>query len=351
MPSIGQYRNVIKQVCDQSQFIGLDDDGVAIFDRTLKAPVLTFTGTVKLHGTCASIGFNLKQPTDYWCQSKESIIEVGKDNAGFAAYVHFHKKEYESILINIRALLYHNLGNYDQFTDAVIYGEWCGSSIQKGVGINGLPKMFVVFGIKLISKNQDDSANVWVSDQLLKDIITNNPEINLYNIFTFGEWSIDIDFSQPEQSQNKIIELTLAVENECPCAKYFGIENGVGEGLVFKHDSEKYGTLRYKSKGLKHSVSKVKTLAPVDIERVNSIADLVDVILTENRLQQGLEHLRLNHLELDQKNTGSFIKWIANDVIKEEVDQILGNNLDIPEVLKVVSKKSKEWFFTQIFSV
>ena len=49
-PSIGQYRNVIKEIKDSSSYVGKDEDGNPIFDRTKKAPTLTFTGTTKLHG-------------------------------------------------------------------------------------------------------------------------------------------------------------------------------------------------------------------------------------------------------------------------------------------------------------
>lgn len=350
-PSIEQFRNVIKDVKDRNQFVGIDDDGVAIFDRTIKLPVLTFKGTTKLHGSNAGIGFNFDDLENYWCQSRENIITPIKDNAGFAAYVHARKYGFIAIFQEIHSQLIHHLENYDQFSGAVIYGEWCGGNIQKGVGINGLEKMFVVFGIKLISKNLDESANVWVSDDFIKETIVNDPEMNLYNIFTFGEWMVRVDFNEPEQSQNNFIEYTEEVERECPCAKWFGIENGVGEGIVWTHDSIKFPNLRFKVKGSKHSASKVKTLAPIDIDRVNSIKECVDSIVTENRLTQGLEHLTMNHLEHDVKNTGEFVKWVNQDILKEELDTILGNGFEVKEVMKFVSKKSKGWFFDRIFSI
>lgn len=50
MPSIEQFRNVIANVNRQFNFVGLDDNGEAIYDHTKIKPKLTFTGTVKLHG-------------------------------------------------------------------------------------------------------------------------------------------------------------------------------------------------------------------------------------------------------------------------------------------------------------
>lgn len=348
-PSINQFRNVIKDVKDRNQFVGIDDAGVAIFDRTIKLPVLKFTGTTKLHGTNAGIGFNFDDLHNYWTQSRVNIITPMKDNAGFAAYVHSRKHDFIEIFQGIQKTLTRYLENYDQFSGVVIYGEWCGGSIQKSVGINALGNMFVVFGIKLISKNLDKSANVWVNDDFIKTVIVNDSEMSLYNIFTFGQWELDIDFNEPEQIQNKLIELTEQVEKECPCAFWFGVEKSVGEGIVWSHNSIKFPNLRFKVKGSCHSSSKVKTLAPVDIEKVNSINECVDSIVTESRLNQGLEHLRMNGIELDQKNTGDFIKWVTQDCIKEEIDTILGNNLEVQDVMKGVSKKAKDWFFTQIF--
>ena len=50
-----------------------------------------------------------------------------------------------------------------------------------------------------------------------------------------------------------------------PVGKHFG-NLGVGEGIVFTYLDEIGNKYRFKSKGLKHSNSKVKTLASVNTE-------------------------------------------------------------------------------------
>jgi hypothetical protein len=180
----------------------------------------------------------------------------------------------------------------------------------------------------------------------------NLKELNDNRIFfinQFGEWKIDIDFDQPVQSQNILIDYTVAVEKECPVARYFGIENGTGEGLVWTHDNGKE-VYRFKVKGELHSISKVRTLAAVDIDRVNSINELVSNIVTENRLNQGLDYLKENKIGLDVRNTGSFIKWVTSDIIKEEIDTIAGCGFEVKEVMGSVSKKAKTWYFENIFT-
>ena len=58
-PSIGQFRNAIRTISDKIAFQGLDEDDSPIMDYNIPKPTLKFHGTVKLHGTNASVCFNL----------------------------------------------------------------------------------------------------------------------------------------------------------------------------------------------------------------------------------------------------------------------------------------------------
>ena len=155
-----------------------------------------------------------------------------------------------------------------------------------------------------------------------------------------------MDFNVPELSQNKIIELTIAVEEECPVGKFFGV-SGIGEGIVFtaNHDGEHY---MFKSKGEKHSVTKVKTIAAVDVEQLESMNAFVDYSVTENRLNQGLEYMRRNKLEITQKNTGEFLRWVVGDIAKEETDVMEGNKLDQKKINPLISTKARQWYFNNL---
>ena len=70
-PSIEQFRTVVSNVNRRYNFVGLDENGEAIYDPSLPKPTLTFKGTVKLHGTNAGVSFN---ESGYWIQSRENII-------------------------------------------------------------------------------------------------------------------------------------------------------------------------------------------------------------------------------------------------------------------------------------
>lgn len=53
-PSIEQFRHVVASVNRQANYVGAGVNGDAIYDPNLPKPVLTFKGTVKLHGCFSS---------------------------------------------------------------------------------------------------------------------------------------------------------------------------------------------------------------------------------------------------------------------------------------------------------
>jgi|688.fasta_scaffold92784_3 hypothetical protein len=335
-PSIEQFRNVIAGINRQYNFVGLDENGEAIYDSSLPKPVLTFKGTVKLHGTNAGVCFN--DVDGMWYQSRENIITPEKDNAGFAFFADANKEQFASMFAKIA-----ERSNIDTTKNTIsIYGEWCGGNIQKGVAICNLPKSFFIFGVKVtphhIEGVEKQPSAYWVDYTDLK-----NNEAKIYNIDDFETYSLDIDFNMPELIQNKLGELTLAVEEECPVGKAFGF-SGIGEGIVWS--CELKGNIhRFKVKGEQHSSSKVKKLASVDTEKITSIKEFVDYAVTESRFNQAIEKIFPNNEPVDVKKLGEVIKWVVNDIIKEETDTLVQNNLEPKDIGKYVSNKVREMFF------
>lgn len=94
------------------------------------------------------------------------------------------------------------------------------------------------------------------------------------------------------------------------------------------------------------SVSKVKTLAAVDVEKVKSIEEFVENTVTENRLKQGLEVLRRDGIVTDMKATGHFVKWISSDIAREEADTLEASGLTMKDVGGKLSSKARTWFHT-----
>lgn len=313
--SIAQYRNVIRTVKDRAAF------------ENVPLPTITFVGTVKLHGTNASVAWT--EDGEMFTQSRSQIITPENDNAGFAKYVKDNKEL------------------FDQLTKPgrVIFGEWCGGNIQSGVALNQLPKMFVVFAIK--------DGEEWLKWNLIGTELGGfsvGGKALLPTVYDCGVNFIAIDFSQPEEFQNTLAELTQNVEKECPFAKSLGV-SGVGEGVVWTaipHPTFNTSELRFKVKGEKHSESKVKTLAPVDVEKIHSINALVEAIVTVNRLEQCIEKMKVNGFEPVLQNTGQFLKTISLDVLKEEKDTIDVSGLPLQDVMKKVSSVAKQFYMKKV---
>lgn len=316
--SIEQFRNIIRRVREIHDYQGRDSNGDPIYKHIENYPTLKFTGTIKLHGTNAGIVKYSDDRIEF--QSRERVLTLSADNSNFMSEM--VNKDLSFLFKDIE---------FDDY--CAIYGEWCGGRIQKGVAINGLSKMFVIFGIKVDDKWAD----------LPKDLHDNS--LGIYNILQFPTYDIEIDFNKPELAQNEIIKLTNEVEKQCPVGKFFG-NDGIGEGIVFTAQIDQ--RFKFKSKGEKHSVTKVKKLNPIDTELMNTINEFVDSVVTENRLEQGVTFFKENDIEVDIKNIGQFLSWMVKDVLKEESDTILDNKLNEKKVKGAIVTKSRMWFINML---
>lgn len=327
---IKQFRNVIKDINFSAKYVGKDDDGEPIYDQTIKNPTISFKGTVKLHGTNAGVSYNKED--GIWFQKRTSNVTIEKDNAGFAFFGNHRIDAFQE--------LFNKVTTREKLTDncsITIFGEWCGGNIQKGVALNQVEKMFVIFAVKVTPYDEEECA-YYVDCTNLADW-----ENQIYNIANFKTYKIDIDFENPLFAQNKMIKLVEEVEKECPVAKAFKV-SGIGEGIVWEgyHKENRY---IFKTKGEKHSISKVKTLAPVDTEKLNSIFEFVEYAVTKNRLEQGIEQVFIGcSVEPDITKMGDFLRWVMRDIIKEETDVMNENKLSPKEIGRDVSKKARTWF-------
>lgn len=307
-----QFRNVVKDARS--------------FCKTFNVPlpVVDFVGTVKLHGTNAAVGIKDGQ---IYCQSRKRIITPEDDNMGFARFVEDNKDFFAQLLKDAA-------NQYDS-QDVLLYGEWCGKGIQKGVGISEVPKMFVVFEI---------STDKGIHCPSGFNLIPDTKDIPVYNIFNFGAYHISVDFSNPDLAANTLSRITDEVEKSCPAAKYFGVD-GVGEGVVWRGNFNGID-LKFKVKGDKHSVSKVKKIATVDPEVLENIQQFVEYAATNNRLEQGLQEVGL-----DQKSIGKFIGWVNKDIYEEEKDVLDANNLSMKQVGSKIADVARNYYLDKLNSL
>lgn len=333
-PEIGQFRNIVKQVTDSAKYVGKDENGDAIFNPSLRAPIITMIGTTKLHGTNASRSINIEG--EQWSGSRSNIITIQNDNAGFANFCYSKN----AVFTELFKLIPFN--GYDYVT---IFGEWCGKGIQRGVAIAELPRMFVIFDIKRSYDSDEKGVNVYASNDEIK--LLRSPENQIYNIFDYPTQEITVDFENPGLSQNHIIDLTIDVENECPVGKAFGVSS-VGEGIVFSFIDSNGNKQRFKSKGEKHAgKSKVKTLNTVDEPRLIKINEIADQVTPAWRLAQMYKTIQGESDEvLERTKIGDFIKLVIADVIKEDLDIIVDAGFELKDVASKISNISKNYFFS-----
>lgn len=341
-PSIDQFRTVVSNINRQYNFVGLDENGEAIYDPSLPKPTLKFKGTVKLHGTNAGVSFNGE--SGMWAQSRENIITPEHDNAGFAFFAHSHETEFLKLFNEVATK-----ENIDVNKNTIsIYGEWAGKGIQRGVGISNIEKSFFIFGVKITPHTETEeelksNPAYWVDSSYLR-----NTDVRIYNIEDFQTYEIEIDFNMPQLVQNKLSDLTIAVEEQCPVAKEFG-EIGIGEGIVWSIEFN--GVVhRFKVKGELHAgKSKVKKLNKVDDERVRKTLELAEKVTPTWRLAQMLETSCdfMNGGTLDRSKLGEFIKLVMADILKEDMDLLVEAGLEPKDIGKYVSDIARRYFFDQ----
>lgn len=335
--SIESLRNVVANVRRWTDF------------HRCAAPTVTFKGTVKLHGSNGGVTVT---PDGLIAQSRNNILDLQNDNAGFAQFIA------RDISSDAFGLLAHYL-HYQQHPGVhveegkenhyIFYGEWCGGSIQKGVALNQLPKHFVIFAVrdtdtdemitlnwqKLIIDLHNNSKGFERMDPTFKEV-TMLDKLHSAGVYLIDEAQpqyITIDFANPEKYTQDLEERTLAYEEHCPWAALFNVD-GIGEGIVWEATGE-FADKRewmFKVKGLLHQKSnktKPTNLVHVDPVKVEKVAELIAEILPEWRLEQGISEVKqANGGAISTKNMGEFLQWISRDIIKEHSDTIANNEFD-----------------------
>lgn len=335
-PSIEQFRKVVKIISDKTSFIGLDEDGNAIRDYNKPKPIITFTQTVKIHGTNAGIGLSVDG--GFFQQSRNRLISVDDDNSGFAKWCNETPRKL-FLIKYLSDVLYTkvNISSYSEnpVVQVTLFGEFAGEGIMKGVAVSSIKKSFFAFALYFLHKDGTTTKTTQVENLSAIDL-------DIFNIFMFENKKVTIDFNKTDDTIKNILKDTTSVEDECPVGKYFGV-SGVGEGVVLLSNDGEY---IFKSKGEKHSVSKVKTLSASDSYESRGIENFVNDVLTDNRLEQGIEYLKEMNVEVSEKSTGYYIKWVQSDILKEEGDIIETKGFNIKKLNGIIASKSKSYLFS-----
>ena len=365
--SIEKYDDVVWDLSHMVRFTGkLDLDGNPIYDNTIPLPTLKFMCSEKIHGTNAGVSYT--NSCGFWVQSKERILEIDNDNQACARFATENQEEWME-LINSLA----NEFNIDLDTKIItIYYEWAGGSITGKSALTGLPKSSVIFQHFKVSAleptydvNMKETDFIWLETKLTNymshhgaenGIWIENKDVGIYNIMNSKYWEIEVDFNNAEENFKQFQDLVNEViEPISPLGKLLGKDNNVGEGLVgiFEFNGILF---RMKVKGSKHIKGKAKPLPPVDKEEENrKILFVNDYCCTISRLDQAFNEIfDINSIEFTskkmnaKKKTGDFIRWILDDVKKEEQRSLKKFDLTFDDVHKYITKSAQIWFFANL---
>lgn len=330
----------MEQLKNRCYYVGSDEEGNPIYDYTRELPKVNFNGTVKIHGTNASVA---ERNDIRWFQSRNNLITPDNDNAGFAYFSEQKKDVFTAIFEKI----YSEYGKKEDYR-YVIFGEWFGNGIQNGVAVCQLSKRFAIFDI--VIANDDDSDVYHCPPDFIKEIT--DEENGIYNIYQFKTFDLEVDPNFPEIAAGIINNLVNEVEEKCPVGEHFGV-SGIGEGIVWSlYLDNNSRVLRFKTKGEKHSVTKVrsaKQLVKCTPEEIQSMQDFVEYAVTENRLNQGLQEVCNN--SPTNSDIGNFVQWVKNDVIREELDTLVSNNMNIKRIAGLIQEKARKFILDKINNV
>lgn len=328
-PKIVQYHQCLKTLTLREQYAGKDEEGNPIYDYSKNLPTIEFEGRIKHHGTNAAIVFDIDG--NFYCQSRERIINPESDNAGFAAWAqHNGAKIWE----NVKSLY-----NIDGLDHIIVYGEWCGGNIQSGVALNALSKMFIVFGVKTV---KGETAQ-WENFDGIE-----NPEIGVYSSTMFPSYNISIDLNNPQAPLEDINKLVDAVDKECPfCKEIFGV-SGVGEGIVWTISGTNNFDYAFKTKGESHSKSKIRKPPTVDPVQLANMQNAIELYCNEDRMQQVYDKIVLTDDDKIPQNIGEFVRLVIQDAWDEEGDSLLASGIERKTFGGAISKKAANWFKIKI---
>ena len=317
-----------------ASYLGKDEDGNAMYTEDYELPTITFNGTVKIHGTNGGV---ILRDDIIYPQSRDRLLSLMEDNKGFASFVLEQEWAFKAIFEDIKE----RIGSIS-YDSIIIYGEWAGGSVQKGIGLSKLPKLFYIIGVKL--KHDDGTPSTWVNIDGLR-----SEGCKIYNIRDFEQFNITINFNNIAKARASLKAMQDYVEYRCPvAAKLLRIEGElIGEGIVFQGEYQG-NPLSFKVKGEKHSKGRSKgprVYTEEELATMSAVKACATKLFTYSRCNQALDELFAENEPLEIKQIGPYLKWMGKDHNKELANIIAKDyKLEVKSVVKELNHMAKKYF-------
>lgn len=299
-----------------------------------KIPTLTFAGSEKLHGENMAVCCS---GDEVWVQGRNHIRTILGDQNGMAQFVELTKAHWDIILTQVENLYDINIHTHTIVLDM----EWAGGNIQKGnAACSGTDKGAYLFDYCRIVTNETGETQF----KSLQGI--NIPEgTNIYLMSNFGSYTLHLDFNKPSECEEQLEKLAVLIEEKSPIAQHFNKPDNVGEGVYLwaEYNGE---MLRVKAKGEKHG-GKPKT--PKDrversSEKIEQLTSLANKVTPVWRLTQAITETGASEI----KHIGMVIKWVMQDIAKEEVPVLIEAGITLKDLNSYVAKIVKEYYFDSL---
>lgn len=306
-------------------------------------PVVTYRAKTKLHGTNA--GIIIERDGTVTAMSRTAIITPENDNAGFARWVADNAEAFAKLAQPDNTM--------------VIFGEWCGPGVQKGVAINQIPeRIFAGFAIRTF-RDSSPAFPVIVdfsdSPENIAAMLNGIPRAYTIPWFNSSE-TFTVDWTAPAEDLEPVlarINAHVAHVEACDpfCAKEFGIK-GIGEGLVFYPTdtkfNDRFSNFAFKSKGEKHQVVAHTKPAQADASSAVDTKAFAELVCAPARLEQGARAVTSGELDFSPQHIPTFLKWMHEDVKKECAAELEASGLDEKLAFKAAMAHARNWYLEQL---
>jgi len=316
-----------------------------------------FHAKIKLHGTNAAIRFKNGK---IFYQSRSNDITPESDNYGFA-------KAMSALEIDFQNTQLFQISRLSPDAVYIVYGEWAGSSIQKGVALSKVEKGFHVFAIRQIfswpegvqDRLYDEPEDISYFLSSMNEDLTEAAPPFLKGVYVIP-WYEDgvsqeyrMDFTVPSSVNAQIERINALVDQigvSDPYVKSLYNEDGTGEGLVFypivertteHYPTEMFRRLSFKAKSEAHRVKKTSAAVKLLVEKPEGVSDFVSMFVTEARCLQILQSHCNN--ERIARQIGPFIKGMLADIEKESVQEREASGLDWKTLQGDISAACRKW--------
>ncbi len=275
--------------------------------------------TEKIHGTNARVGL------------VDGVLRIGGRNQD-----HTNDLQGDSVMGFVKWVRESGLeqrlrDNFSAASQIIFFGEWFGSSIQKGINY-GKEKQFRVFDVKFEGRYADWDEVVWFCNQV---------DLSTVPLLYRGV--------------PKMSEFEALLDIQSAVAKELGVEtsNNLHEGIVIKPTKmaindqtgewliAKYKPARWSER---HSEKEKKDFKPVPAESYKFVEEFV----TSTRLEHVLDHLRDANIPIDDiKSMPHILKEMSLDIYREaapEIEVLQKNGIEWKTLSKLVAGRTSVLF-------